>query len=1064
MKKIYTMNKLLKCLFVFACLYGGVVTAQNVKNSKPLCMMEQHFRQIPDAQKLAVYWYWMSDNISEEGVVKDLQAMKRAGINRAYIGNIGGQGVPYGKVKFLSEEWWRVLHTALKTATALNIEIGIFNSAGWSQSGGPWVKASQSMRYLTSRQIKISGARKFVGKLPYMGKDAQDVKVVAYPAVEQTCSFVPRQKLSDAYSIDLVSSVPAVVRSLTIQTVHTPHSTDAELFVKENGAYRSVAKFGIDRSNDAINVGFDPYAPVVISIPETRGSEFRLVIGKDNAGMIESVNLSNVPKVERYPEKTLAKMWQTPHPMFFDYMWRSQPDIADKTVVVPVDKVIDITRYMNAEGVLTWNVPKGRWIVMRTAMVPTGQTNEPAAPEATGLETDKMSVAHIRSHFDAYIGEILRRIPEADRKTFKIVVEDSYETGGQNWTDSMIDDFINHFGYNPIPFLPVYQGVVVGSEDQSDRFLWDVRRLIADEVAYNYVGGLKKVSNEHGLTTWLENYGHWGFPAEFLQYGGQSDEIAGEFWSVGDLGNIENRASSSCGHIYGKQKIWAESFTCGGPDFSRYPGEMKARGDRFFTEGINSTLLHLYIQQPDERVPGINAPFGNEFNRHNTWFSQLDVFAKYLKRCNYMLQQGQYIADAAYFIGEDAPKMTGICEPALPKGYSFDYINAEVLMKYAHVENGCLVLKSGMKYRVLVLPVQTTMRPEVLRRIKDMVGEGLTILGPAPTQSPSLQNYPHADAEVKSMAGELWNEGSKSAGSFYTFGKGRVYPSSSTLEKVFADMNVVPDFSTAKADAPLLFIHRKLSDGDCYFVANQSDTVQAFDASFRVKGYVPELWNPQTAELRSLPRYTANARTTTLPMTLQPWESAFVIFRMPAPTTITRAEGENYPAAQVQTTIEGPWTVSFQEKRGGPDKPVVFETLTDWTKNADDRIKYFSGTATYMTTFKMKKLPTAETYIDLGKVMVMAKVKLNGHYVGGVWTAPYRLNITKYLKKGKNLLEVEVVNDWKNRLIRDKSLPANEKITWQTYSYYQPDSPLQKSGLLGPVKIQSFNYEMIENK
>jgi len=185
----------------------------------------------------------------------------------------------------------------------------------------------------------------------------------------------------------------------------------------------------------------------------------------------------------------------------------------------------------------------------------------------------------------------------------------------------MIPDFIKQYGYDPVPYIPVLQGVVVGSEDQSDRFLWDLRRLIADKVSYEYVGGLRDVSHQHGLTTWLENYGHWGFPGEFLQYGGQSDEVAGEFWSTGDLGDIENKIASSCGHIYGKPKVWAESFTCGGPDFTYYPGGIKQRGDRFFTEGINSTLLHLYIEQPDERVPGINAPFCTEFNRHNTWFS-----------------------------------------------------------------------------------------------------------------------------------------------------------------------------------------------------------------------------------------------------------------------------------------------------------------------------------------------------------------------------------------------------------------------------------------------------------
>lgn len=1056
----YQIQSFIGSLLLMLCLQQSPALCQTTNHSQPLATVEQHFRSIPDRQPLAVYWYWMSDNISKEGVIKDLNAMKQVGINRAFIGNINGEGIPFGKVKFLSDEWWEVLHTALKTASDLGIEIGIFNSPGWSQSGGPWVKRSQAMRYLASKQITVMGPKKLNEQLPGFDQEAQDVKVIAFPAIAQKSTFVPRQNLNEAYTIDLVSQTPATVRSVTIQTIRLPKSTNAELFVKDNTGYRSLSKFKIDRSNPSINVGFDPYAPVVISIPETTAAEFRLVIDQKQAGMIERIDLSDISRVERYPEKSLAKMWQTPHPMFFDYLWNAQPECSDRKKVVQPGQVIDVSQYMDANGVLTWNVPKGQWTIMRTAMIPTGQTNAPATPEATGLETDKMSIEHIRAHFDAYIGEILRRIPAADHKTFKVVVEDSYETGGQNWTDLMIEDFKKQYGYDPVPFLPVFQGVVIGSQDQSDRFLWDVRRLIADEVAYNYVGGLKKVSNEHGLVTWLENYGHWGFPGEFLQYGGQSDEIAGEFWSVGDLGDIENRASSSCGHIYGKDKIWAESFTCGGPDFSRYPGEMKARGDRFFTEGINATLLHLYIQQPDERKPGINAPYGNEFNRHNTWFSQMDVFARYLKRCNYMLQQGQYIADVAYYIGEDVPKMIGICDPALPKGYSFDYINAEVLLKYASVEDGSLALQSGMRYKVLVLPKLTVMRPEILSKIKSLVEQGLVILGPAPTHSPSMQNYPDADKQVQQMAAQLWNISANMQGRYYAYGKGRVYPDHTTLETVFTDLHLRPDFSSAKADDPLLFIHRKLKDGDYYFIANQTDHPLTFDASFRVKGYRPELWNPQTTEIRWLPEYQEDTNGTQIPMTLQAWESAFVVFRKPAERT-EQGKGKNNPTPEERTEITGPWTVSFEKQHGGPETPVVFNTLTDWTQNSDDRIKYFSGTATYTTTFKMKRLPTAECYIDLGKVMVMAKLKLNGQYIGGVWTAPYRLNISKYLKKGKNLLEIEVVNNWLNRLIRDKSLPDSEKLTWQTFSYSHADTPLQTSGLLGPVQIYTCDYQML---
>ena len=1016
--------------------------------------VEKNFRNIPSSQKLAVYWYWIGGNMTKEGVVKDLQAMKEAGINRVQIGMIGlGQGIPQGPVKMFTDEWWDILHTMFKTASDLDIEVGLFNCPGWSQSGGPWVKPEQSMRYLGYVKDTVQGPKVFSGKLPDVGKNESEIRVLAYPLNEPTSAFRISGDFSKDKTIGFSSDKPSVVRSLAVYPVHKKFATDAELSVKEGEGWRSIGKFTIDRSNSNIIVGFEPFAPVVISIPETEGKEFRLTIGK--AGTVIGAKLSDIPAVERYPEKSLAKMWQTPHPMWDAYMWRDQPVYSDAKVIQAGD-VQDISANMSSDGTLTWKVPAGKWVIMRTAMLPTGTVDSPAPPEGTGLETDKMSKEHIRAHFDSYLGKILEKIPAEDRKTFKVVVEDSYETGGQNWTDNLIPDFEKAYGYSPVPYIPVLSGVVVGNQDISDRFLWDLRRLVADEVSYNYVGGLREVSNEHGLTTWLENYGHWGFPGEFLQYGGQSDEIGGEFWSFGDLGDIENRVASSCGHIYGKPRVWAESFTCGGPDFSQYPGQMKQRGDRFFTEGINSTLLHLYIQQPDDRVPGLNAWFGNEFNRKNTWFSQMDVFASYLKRCNYMLQQGKYVADVAYFIGEDAPKMTGIRTPEIPKGYSYDYVNAEVL-KNASVKEGKLVLKSGMEYSVLVLPEIKTMRPELLDKIRQLVSQGMTLLGPAPEKSPSLENYPAADKEVQKTASEMWQTSDQPFASSVAFGKGRIYRNVS-LEQVFADRGMTADFISEDSSLPVQFIHLRSAGYDTYFVSNQGDKAISFDGMFRIQGRAPQLWNPLTCEVRYLPEYQALTKATKIPLELQPYESSFIVFRNDA--VKTTAQGKNYPDKIVLAKLDDPWTVSFQEGRGGPEKPVIFKSLTDWTANGDSHIKYFSGTATYSNSFTIRKMPETPVYIDLGKVMVMAKVKVNGKYAGGVWTAPYRLDISDAVKKGTNTVEVEVVNCWRNRLIGEKTLPESERFTFQTSTVLDKNSELQSSGLLGPVEIQTYEWKL----
>ena len=1042
-------------LCILVCL--GLLSCNKTEtsaNHPSFASIEQGFRSIPDSVQTGVYWYWISDNISKEGVERDLEAMKVAGINRAFIGNIGIDGIPYGDHKLLSSEWWEVLHAALKKATELNIEIGIFNSPGWSQSGGPWVKSSQAMRYLASSDTIVAGPGRMQLTLPSVGKDEQDVCVIAYPALDKPVaekSWAINKKSRQSSSSVLVFDKEATVRTL-IYRVNTPFKTTAKLWVKKGGKEELLRQFVIDRSNPALNVGFVPYAPVVISLPETSASQFRLEMSEEGEAA-GNVTLTSSPMMERYPEKSLAKMFQTPLPMWDDYLWEKQPAVSDASLMVSPDAIKNVTEF-SKNGVLDWEVPEGKWVIRRMAMLPTGVTNSPAAPEATGPEIDKMSKKHVAFHFDAFIGDILKRIPEVDRKTFKVVVQDSYETGGQNWTDDMISVFKERYGYDPVPYLPVLEGTVVGNPDISDRFLWDLRRLIADRVSYDYVGGLRDVCHQHGLTTWLENYGHWGFPGEFLQYGGQSDEIAGEFWSEGSLGDIENRAASSCGHIYGKRRVWAESFTSGGPAFGRYPYQMKQRGDRFFTEGINSSLLHVYIHQPfEDREPGLDAWFGNEFNRKNTWFSQMDVFTGYLKRCNFMLQRGDYVADVAYFIGEDAPKMTGICTPELPAGYSFDYINGEVLLQRASVEDGRIVLPSGMKYRLLVLPQLETMRPEILQKIKELLQAGACVIGPAPKYSPSLSDYPAADRKVQALASELWGDQTKSV---RTIGKGRLFMPATSLQPVLEALNVKPDMRV-NSGTPVLFIHRATDEGDIYFISNQSETPVDINPSFRVAGKLPELWNPLTAEIRLLPEFTCADGVTTVPVRLEGFESSFIIFRKkgtPAKTT-----ARNYPVKEVLATVSSPWQVDFEKGKRGPEEAVTFPALQDWTESTDPSIRYFSGKAIYTNRITLDELPQKALYLDLGKVMVMAKVKINGQYVGGVWTTPYRLPVGDFLRKGENLIEVEVVNNWRNRLIGDASLPEKERGTWTNVNPWNADSPLQSSGLIGPVEIQAYSYE-----
>ncbi|MHA4893278.1 glycosyl hydrolase [Pedobacter sp. PWIIR3] len=1079
------MLKKLPILAVTICFLLACASRQAGKKQETsaISSLEASFANPPDTLQTSVYWYWMSDNISKEGVVKDLHAMKSVGINRAFIGNIGYDSTPYGKVKLFSDEWWDIMHTALKTATELNIEIGIFNGPGWSQSGGPWVKPTQSMRYLASTKINVTGSQKLDLQLDKPGADFQDVKLIAYPTPKGSAlSLAPlKPKITtspsvenvsllmdgkeetavntpaaDQFTIDITTPEAFTARSLVIYPAHRGINLRAELQVADNGSYKTIKSFEINRSNDNLNVGFKPYGPIAVSFPATTSKAFRIVFGRSGGFGLAEVQLSGTPVVASYIEKTLAKMYQTPLPYWNEYQWPDQPVIDNQELTIDPSTVIDISKYMNAEGRLKWDAPKGDWTIMRTGMMPTGVKNGPASPEGTGLEIDKMSKAHVASHFDAFMGELQRRIPAADRKTWKIVVEDSYETGGQNWTDGMLAKFKENYGYDPLPYLPAIQGEVVGSADKSDRFLWDLRRFIADRVAYDYVGGLREVSHKHGLTTWLENYGHWGFPGEFLQYGGQSDEIGGEFWSEGELGNIENRAASSAAHIYGKTKVSAESFTAGDRPYQRYPYMMKQRGDRFFTEGINNTLLHVFIEQPsDDKVPGINANFGNEFNRHNTWFSYMDLFTAYLKRTNLILQQGKYVADVAYFIGEDAPKMTGVTDPALPAGYSYDYINAEVINTRLKVAEGKMVLPDGMSYRLLVLPQLKTIRPELLIKIKELVMEGAHILGPAPERSPSLANYPEADAQVKKLVSEIWGDVNGKDVKIRNLGKGLVM-SGMSMQAALNTLSIIPDFD-AKTTEPVLYIHRSAAEGDFYFLSNQSEKEIRFAPEFRSTDKLPELWDPVTGKTRPLTGYSLTTKNTTVPLVLAPLQSVFIVFRKASTAKV--GAGTNFPEPVSKSEISGPWTVSFDTKMRGPAEPIIFDKLVDWTTRPEASIKYYSGTAVYKNKFQATKAADGERiYLNLTDVKVMAKVKVNGTDVGGVWTAPCRVDITDALQAGENNVEIAVVNTWVNRLIGDSKLPEAERKTWTNNNPYRPDSQLVPSGLTGAVTLTRIKY------
>ncbi|MGQ9699446.1 MAG: glycosyl hydrolase, partial [Armatimonadota bacterium] len=496
--------------------------------------------------------------------------------------------------------------------------------------------------------------------------------------------------------------------------------------------------------------------------------------------------------------------------------------------------------------------------VLRLGHTPTGAVNAPSPESGRGLECDKLSKEAVEAHFAGMMAKLIADVGCAAGRTLVATHIDSWEVGSQNWTPRFRQEFRRLRGYDPLLYLPVYAGRVVDSLEVSERFLWDVRRTVSDLLVQNYAGHMAELARRHGMRLTIEAYGG---PCDDLPYAGRADEPMGEFWLGG--GAMETcREMASAAHTYGKPIVGAEAFTADSRErWLAHPGSVKALGDAAFCEGINRFVFHRYALQPWlDRKPGMTmGPWGLHYERTQTWWEQTVPWHRYLARCQFLLRQGQFVADICYLQPEGSPQAAPMYAR---RGYDYDHVSAEVLLKQMSVRNGRLVLPSGMSYRVLVLPPITAMTPQLLRKIKSLVDAGAVVIGPRPTKSPSLTGYPQCDAEVRALAESLWDSGKVIEGK--------------TPEQVLAEKGVPPDFT---ANRPLRFIHRRAGDVDIYFVAHGGEQSANAVCSFRVAGKVPELWHPDTNVIERVVPYKTADGITRMNLHFEPSGSVFVVFR-----------------------------------------------------------------------------------------------------------------------------------------------------------------------------------------
>ncbi|MDR2673955.1 MAG: hypothetical protein LBC18_03575 [Opitutaceae bacterium] len=866
--------------------------SQSAENPDPL---RAGFVHPPASARPKAFWQWMNGHVTRDGITRDLEAMRRAGLGGVYIFD-GGAYLPSGPSGYLNARWRELMTHALNEGARLGLDIAMHNAPGWSSSGGPWVTPPRAMQQLVWTETTARGPGAVEKTLPRPHANAgwyRDAFVLAFPALpgEETpyedCirkittsggggAGVDKAFLSDgrpATGARLAKGETLVIELEAETEIHA-----VSILGLDGGPFPPLT---LEASADGAR-----YAPLCrvtaparhgIAAPGTavfpaRKARCVRLAAPGECGLSEVV-LHRAPRIEDWTFKAN-----------FAYRVSRQADMPAPAAGAPAPAVApqtvrDITRHMDAGGRLRWDAPPGAWTILRIGHTGTGQTNISASEAGQGLETDKFSREATEFHFNTVIGRVLADAA-ADGGGGRLagVLIDSYEAGMQNWTASFPEEFRRRAGYDIRPHLPAMLGRVVGGIAESGRFLHDVRRVQADLMAENYYGRMAELCRAQGLVFAAEGYGQGVF--DELDATGLPDVPMGEFWMRTPWSpNRTAKMAASAAHVYGRPVVAAEAFT-GEEETSRwleYPYAMKALGDDMFASGINQFVFHRYVHQPHpDAAPGMTmGPFGFFFERTNTWFGQSSGWLAYLSRCQHMLRQGAPAADVLYFTGERPPDSSQFFIPAPPPGYDYDLVSAKVLLERVTVKDGLLTLPEGGAYRMLVLPAGLkAMTPELARKLLEFARRGAVIIGPAPEGSPSLRGQPESDREVRRIAAELRGAGP---------GGRPLLRRDLTVADAAREAGLHPDFEYTSADAgaELSWLHRRLPGGDLYFVANRRRLAVEASCVFRVAGRRPELWNPQTGETGDAAVCAFENARTRVPLRLGPAESVFVVFRKP---------------------------------------------------------------------------------------------------------------------------------------------------------------------------------------
>jgi len=723
-----------------------------------------------------------------------------------------------------------------------------------------------------------------------------------------------------------------------------------------------------------------------------------------------------------------------------------------------LDDVIDVSDKVDANGLLRWQAPAGRYAILRFVQTGTGARVSTHSPGAGGLAIDYMNDKAMDLQFDNVVKPVLEDLRSSGVKGLCYLHDDSWELGAANWTFGFEEAFRKLNKYEIRSFLPVIAGKIIDSYDTSDRFLYDFRRTVAELICEKHYAHFRELAHANGLGIHPESGGPHPAPIDALKNMGQGDIPMGEFWAIANTHRIEPhqrlfvKQGASAAHIYGKRFMQAEGPTTIGPHWERSPRMLKPTLDRVFCEGLNRFVIHTFTHSPREAgKPGYEYFAGTHINPNITWWKQANAFFDWTSRNCFLLSQGLFVADVALWYGDNVPNQVPMKHiiDGLGEGYDYDAVNTDVILNRMTVRDGRICLPDGMSYSLLVLPQRKAILPEALEKIEKLVSEGATVYGVKPETSVGLRNKARAESKVRKIAARLWGDEASAAVGERRYGKGLVVWGK-PLREVLLNKGVKPDFEYTSGGALIDYIHRIDSGKHYYLVANRAEETETVRLRFRVSGLAPELWNPITGERSDCPSFSESEGITEIPLTLEPYGSMFVVFRKEG---AVRKEQLSY--SNVFTVpVTDKWEVSFDTAWGGP-ATVQFNKLVLWNEHPDPRIKYYSGTGIYrckVHSSLFKKSPAAASItLDLGELYNLAEVYINGKPAGVWWQPPYRKDITSLLQEGDNAIEIRVVNMWPNRLIGDSFLPVEKRRTKTNVAKFNKDTPLLPSGLAGPV-------------